>query len=141
LGPVRILIVDDFEHWRNAVRSILAGDSRIEVVGECSDGACAVQKTEELQPDLVLLDIQLPEINGFIAAQRIAKVAPNTKVLFLSTHGSLDMLREALSIGAGLVVKTDAARDLLPVIWAVVQNEPIARFKILNDESPDSYKM
>lgn len=135
LGPVRILIVDDFEPWRRAVRSILASDSGIEIVGECSDGHDAIQKTGELQPHLVLLDIQLPEINGFIAAQRILKVSPDTKILFTSAHRSLEMLREALRIGAGLVAKSDAGRDLLPIIWAVIRNEPIVRFQVLDPVS------
>ena len=69
MGPVRILIVDDFEQWRQAVRSILAGERGVDVVGECSDGLDAVAKTRELNPHLVLLDIQLPGMNGFIAAQ------------------------------------------------------------------------
>ena len=141
MGSVRILIVDDFEQWRCAVRRILADDSGIEVVGECSDGADAVRKTAELQPDLVLLDIQLPGMNGFVAAQRIAKVSPDTKILFLSAHRSLDVLREAVSIGAGLVAKADSARDLLPLIWAVVRNEPIVQFKMLNDGSWESDQM
>ncbi len=129
------MIVDDFEQWRTAVRRILAGDSGIEVVGECSDGADAVRKTVELQPDLVLLDIQLPGMNGFVAAQRIAKVSPDTKILFLSAHRSLEVLREAVRIGAGLIAKADSARDLLPIIWAVIRNEPIVQFKMLNDGS------
>src|SRR5215469_3952428 len=96
LGPVRILIVDDFEPWRRAVRAILDNDSEFEVVGECANGSEAVQKSGELQPDLVLLDIQLPVMNGFVAAQRISEISPDTKVLFLSAHRSIDVVREAL---------------------------------------------
>jgi YesN/AraC family two-component response regulator len=129
LGPIRILIVDDFEQWKHTVRSILAGDPGIEVVGECSSGLDAVAKTSELKPDLVLLDIQMPEMNGFVAAQRITKVHPNTKILFLSVYASFELLQEALRLGAGLVAKPDAARDLLPMIWAAFANEPIVRLK------------
>ena len=134
---VRTLIVDDFEQWRHAVRSLLAADPGIEVVGECSDGFEAVAKTRELEPDLVLLDVQLPGMNGFVAAQQISKIDPDTKILFLSVHGSLEALREALKIGAGLVAKTDAERDLLPTIWAVMRNEPIVRFKMLDNQQTD----
>lgn len=137
MGPVRILIVDDFEQWRQTVRSILAGDPSIEVVGECSDGFDAVAKTRELEPDLVLLDIQLPGMNGFVAAQQITKIYPETKILFLSVHGSLEPLREALKIGAGLVAKTNAAHDLLPTIWAVIRDEPIVRFRMLDNKSDE----
>jgi DNA-binding NarL/FixJ family response regulator len=133
LGPVRILIVDDFEPWRRAVRLILAEDADLEVVGESSDGLDAVQKSEELQPDLVLLDIQLPKINGLDAARQIRKVSPGTKILFLSSYHSLEMMREALRVGTGFVVKADAARDLLPIVRAVVRNEPFVRFRFLND--------
>ena len=104
------MIVDDFEEWRHAVRSILSSDPGIEVVGECSDGLDAVAKARELEPNLVLLDIQLPDMNGFVVAQRITKICPETKILFLSVYGSLEMLRQALNIGAGLVAKTDARR-------------------------------
>jgi DNA-binding NarL/FixJ family response regulator len=105
LGPVRILIVDDFESWRLTIRSILVDDSDLEVIGESSDGLDAVRKSEELRPDLVLLDIQLPGLNGFVAAQRIAKVSPGTKILFLTAYRCLEFVQEALGIGAGVIVK------------------------------------
>jgi DNA-binding NarL/FixJ family response regulator len=138
LGPIRILIVDDFEQWRRALRSILLGDPGIEVVGECSDGLDALAKARELEPDLVLLDIQLPDMNGFVVAQRITKIYPETKILFLSVHGSLEMLRQALNIGAGLVAKTDAQRDLLSTIWAVIRDEPILRFRVLEQQADEN---
>jgi DNA-binding NarL/FixJ family response regulator len=138
LERLRILVVDDFEQWRHAVRSILSGDPGIEVVGECSDGLDAVAKTRELEPDLVLLDIQLPGTNGFVVAQQITKISPDTRILFLSVHGPLESLREALKIGAGLVAKANATNDLLPTIWAVMRNEPIVRFKTLDKASDES---
>jgi DNA-binding NarL/FixJ family response regulator len=139
LEPVRILIVDDFEPWRRAVCSILAEDADLEVVGESSDGLDAVQKSEELQPDIVLLDIQLPKMNGLDAARKIHKVSPGTKILFLSSYHSVEIMREALRIGTGFVVKADAARDLLPIVRAVVRDEPFVRFKFLYDSpfNPD----
>jgi DNA-binding NarL/FixJ family response regulator len=141
LGPVRILIVDDFESWRRTIRSILVDDSDLEVIGESSDGLDAVRKSGELRPDLVLLDIQLPGVNGFVAAQRIAKISPGTKILFLTSYRCLEFMQEALGIGAGLVVKAEAGQDLLPAIRAIIRNEPFLRFKILDENSPDSDDM
>jgi DNA-binding NarL/FixJ family response regulator len=141
LGPVRILIVDDFESWRRSIRSILAGDSDLEVIGESSDGLDAVRKSEELRPDLVLLDIQLPGVNGFVAAQRIVKISPGTKILFLTTFKCLELMQEALGIGAGLIVKADAGQHLLPAIRAIIRDEPFLGIKILDENSPNSDDM
>jgi DNA-binding NarL/FixJ family response regulator len=117
LATVRILIVDDCEPWRRAVRSILEQCKDSEVICEGSDGLEAVQKSAELQPDLVLLDIGLPNLNGMEAARQIRKVSPGSKILFLTSHDSPDLVQEALNIGAlGFVTKSDAACDLLPAV-------------------------
>jgi len=116
-------------------------DSDLEVIGESSDGLDAVRKSEELRPDLVLLDIQLPGLNGFVAAQRIAKISPGTKILFLTSYRCLELIQEALGIGAGLVVKTEAGEHLLPAIRAIIRDEPFLRVKILDENSPSSEDM
>src|SRR5271170_6600710 len=113
--------------------SILAEDADLDVVGESADGLDAVQKSGELLPDLILLDIQLPKMNGLDAARQIRRVSPRTKILFLSSYRSFEVMQEALKIGAGFVVKADAARDLLPIVRAVVRNEPFVRFRFLGD--------
>jgi DNA-binding NarL/FixJ family response regulator len=141
LGLVRILIVDDFERWRCSIGSILAEDADLEVVGESPDGLDAVQKSEKLQPDLVLLDINLPKMNGLDAARQIRRVSPRTKILFLSSYHSVEVMREALKIGAAFVVKADAARDLLLIVRAVVRNEPFVRFRFLEDRPPNPGEM
>jgi len=121
LGPVRILSVDDSEIWRRSVHLLLTEDDNLEVVSEASDGLEAVQKCKQLQPDLVLLDIDLPTMNGFEVARRLSELSPSTKILFLSSYQSPDIMNEALKIGSGYVVKVDAARDLLPLIRTMIE--------------------
>ena len=128
---IRILVVDDFEPWRRFVALALQKHSHLQIVFEASDGLQAVQKAEELQPDLILLDIGLPTLNGIEAARRIRDLAPNAKILFLSENNSSEIAEAALSTGArGYVVKSDAGRELLPAIRAVVEGEQFvsARF-------------
>ena len=141
LGPVSILICDDFEPWRRTAIAILAEDADLEIVGECSDGLEAVQKAAELQPDLILLDIMLPTMNGLEAGRRILAASPGIKILFLSTYRSPEMIREAVRIGAGFIVKSDAGRDLLPMVRAVVEKESFVRFRVLDDDPANSGEM
>jgi DNA-binding NarL/FixJ family response regulator len=94
------------------------------IVGEVADGDQAAQKAQELQPDVILLDISLPRLNGIQAARRIRQVSPNSKILFVSENRSPDVAEEALSTGAsGYVVKSDAASQLLPAIRAVLEGK------------------
>jgi DNA-binding NarL/FixJ family response regulator len=129
LAPVRILVIDDFEPWRRVVCSILSRDTDLEVICEGSDGWEAVQRCEELRPDLVLLDIQLPKMNGIDAAREICKVSPNTKILFLSSYQSPEVIREVLKISAGFIAKADSLRDLLATVRKVVRNDSFIRFR------------
>ena len=124
MAPVRILIVDDFQSWRNFVSTLLREDPEFQVIGEASDGLEAIRKSEELQPDLILLDIGLPRLNGIEAARRICAVAPACRILFVSENRCATVAREALSTGTctrGYVVKSYAADELLPALEAVVQ--------------------
>ena len=121
-SPVRILVVDDYAPWRRLVCSLLEERPDLQVVGEVTDGLDAVQKTLELQPDLILLDIGLPTLNGIEAARRIRSLAPKSKILFLSENYSADIARGALSTGGfGFVIKSDAGIELLPAVDAVIQ--------------------
>lgn len=137
MGLVRILIVDDSERWRRSVHSLLAQVDGLEVVSEASDGLEAVQKCEQLQPDLVLLDIHLPKMSGFEVARQLSELSPSTKILFLSSYQSSDVMKEALKVGSGFVVKVDAPRDLLPLVKAMIRDEPFIGFKFLEDSSPE----
>jgi DNA-binding NarL/FixJ family response regulator len=116
---IRVLLVDDHEVARRGIRSVLAGNPDLEVVGESADGEEAVKKTAELRPDIVLLDISLPGISGIDAARSIHKLSPETRVIFVSQHDSVRIAKDAMSFGAsGYVVKSDAGRDLLAAIDA-----------------------
>jgi len=118
---VRILEVDDFEPWRHFVRSILQVNTELQIVDVASDGLEAVQKAEELQPDLIVLDISLPKLDGIDAARQIRTVAPNSKILFLSQVSDPDVVRTAFRLGArGYVIKDDAVRDLVAAVEAVI---------------------
>jgi DNA-binding NarL/FixJ family response regulator len=121
LGLVRILIVDDSELWRHSVRLHLAQDDNLEVISEASDGLEAIQKCEQLRPDLILLDIDLPKLSGFEVARQLSEFSPSTKIIFLSSYQSPDMMEDALKISSGYVVKVDASRDLLPLIRTIIQ--------------------
>jgi DNA-binding NarL/FixJ family response regulator len=133
-STVRVLVVDDYEPWRRYVSSTLQKQPRLQVVGEASDGLEAVKKAEELQPDLILLDIGLPTLNGIEAARRIRKVSPMSKILFLSQNYSLDVAAEALSTGAsGYIVKSNAASDLPAAVEAALRGKQFvsARLAVL----------
>src|SRR5215213_8681843 len=118
----RVLIVDDHGSWRRFIASALQADSRFEVVGEASDGPEAVEKAGALRPDLIVLDIGLPTINGIEAAGRIRVASPLSKILFFSEQRAAEIAEAALATGAsGYVVKSDADSDLLPAIDAIVQ--------------------
>jgi DNA-binding NarL/FixJ family response regulator len=93
----------------------------LQVIGEASDGFDAVQKAQELKPDLILLDIGLPTLNGIEAARRIRKLAPESKIIFMSQECSPEVVQEALSLGAwGYVIKTRAGSDLLHAVESVI---------------------
>jgi len=120
----RVLLVDDFHPFRRLIRSKVQTQSYLEVIGEAGDGLEAIQKAQELAPDLVLLDIGLPQLNGIEAARRIRDQAPYSKILFMSENRSADIAEAALSTGAcGYIVKSDAGRALLPAIKAVFDDK------------------
>jgi len=125
---IRILLVDDFEPWRFVVCLMVQKERELQIIREVSDGQAAVHSAKELKPDLILLDIGLPKLNGIAAARKIRNLAPNSKILFLSQDSDPDVVREALGIGAGFVVKADAGKDLLPAIKAVILGRQFLSF-------------
>src|SRR5262249_51499656 len=117
----RILVVDDYAPWHRFVDTVLQREPEFQIVGKASDGLMAVEKAKELQPDLILLDIGLPEIHGIEAARRIREAVPKCKILFVSENRVPEIVQEALSTGAGgYVVKSEAARDLTAAARAVL---------------------
>jgi len=133
---VRILVVDDFEPWRRWVSSTLAKHPQFEIVCEVSNGLEAVERARELRPDLILMDLGLPKLNGIEAARRILKRAPQSKILFLSENRSRDIVKEALRTGAGgYVLKSDAGGELLAAMEAVLRGEPFASASLMDPDS------
>jgi DNA-binding NarL/FixJ family response regulator len=120
----RVLVVDDYERWRAFVTSTLNSQPKLRIIGEAKDGLEAVQMAQQLQPDLILLDIGMPTLNGIEAARRIREVSPKSKILFVSENRSRDIAEEALRTGAsGYVVKAAASSELLPAVEAVLQGK------------------
>ena len=124
MSLVRILIVDDFDLWKGFVLARLRERPDLTIAGFASDGLQAVQKAEELQPDLVLLDMMLPKLNGIEAAQHIRRVAPLAKILFVSSESDSESVQTAFQAGgSGYVSKMEAAAGLLAGIDAVLRGE------------------
>lgn len=135
---VRILIVDDFAPWRRFLCSFLQQDPAWQIICEASDGLEAIDKTRKLQPDLIVLDIGLPKLNGIEAARQIHRIAPRSRILFFSENCCPDVVREALSAGgSGYVVKSDAAHDLIPCMKAVMKDQQFVSSRIARATSGD----
>jgi len=113
----RILIADDFAPWRDQLRSLLKERPEWNVIAEASDGKEAIGKASQTQPDIVLLDVGMPFLNGIEAAKIIHQRCPKTKILFVTQDGDTDLKKAAMrAVAAGYVVKANAAHDLLDAI-------------------------
>ena len=120
MSAFRTLIVEDHEDLRKLLRSLLESETQCVVIGEASDGLQAVQRAQELQPDLILLDLALPKLNGMEAGRRIRKISPNSKIVFLSQEPSPEIVQSALCLGAGYLLKSDA-QELPAAVHAVLE--------------------
>jgi DNA-binding NarL/FixJ family response regulator len=123
-SSISVFVVDDYEPFRRFICTELQNRPPLRIVAEAADGGEAVQKAGALQPELILLDVGLPTLNGIEAAKQIRTCAPESKILFVSENRSPAMVDEALRTGArGYLVKSDAARELLPAVEAVLQGK------------------
>ena len=125
MATIRLLVADDHEVIRRGVRSLLGTQPGWEVSGEAATGREAVEKAKQLKPDLVVLDITMPELDGLEATRQILEAVPKTKVLILTMHESEQVMSEVLKAGAlGYVLKSDAADNLVPAVKALIHGKP-----------------
>jgi DNA-binding NarL/FixJ family response regulator len=124
LPVIQILLVDDFVPWQLFVREILKSETEFKLIGTANDGLEAVQKAAEARPDVILMDISLPKLNGFEAAQQIRVVSPTSRILFLTERRGSDFIEAAFQAGGlGYILKSDANSDLFSGIRAVLNGQ------------------
>jgi DNA-binding NarL/FixJ family response regulator len=124
MKPVRILIADDHEIVRRGLRNLIEAQPNWVVAGEAITGREAVEEARRLLPDLIIMDISMPELNGLEATRQIRKLAPEIQVLILSIHENERLVHEVLEAGArGYVLKSDAGRDLIAAVENLCQNK------------------
>jgi PAS domain S-box-containing protein len=136
-SAVRILVADDHEVIRRGVRALLAAGEDCEICGEAVDGQDAVEKAHQLHPDLIIMDVSMPNLNGLEATRMIRRSLPTTQVLILTQHDSQEMMRQALNAGArGFVVKSSVAHDLLNAVEAAQRGESFFETAVAPQGSP-----
>ena len=119
-----VLLADDFGEFRTAVSLLLRKKPELQIVAEASDGIEAVEKSRQLQPDVILLDIGLPKLNGIEAARQVREVAPQSKIIFVTQETSADIMKEAIGLGGmGYVVKAKVESELLKAIDRVLEGK------------------
>ncbi len=125
MKPLSILIADDHEVVRRGIRALLEARPGWKICGEAASGRAAVEKVKTLRPDLVLLDLTMPEMDGLEAIQKLLEARPGTKILVLTMNDSGEMASKVLAAGAsGLVLKSEAARDLVRAVQTVEKDQP-----------------
>ena len=135
---LRILVVEDHAPFRHLICEALQRRAEFRII-EAADGLEAVQMAEKLQPDLILLDLNLPKMHGFEVAEQLRRLAPHARVLFMSQESSPDIVRKALGLGAhGYVQKISAATDLLPGIDAVLAGQRFVSRSLVFTEPADA---
>src|SRR5258708_38676381 len=131
MESLRLLVADDHEIVRKGLRSLLEAQPGWQVTGEASDGREAVEKAKELKPDVTVLDIGMPSLNGLEATRQMLKNDSRAKILIPTMHESDPLIRDVLDAGArGNLLKTDASRDLVTAVNAVRSNKPFFTVKV-----------
>ncbi len=126
MNKIRVLLADDHTILRDGIRALLEDQSDMEVIGEAEDGLATVKLVAKLKPDVVVMDIAMPLLNGLEATRQIQRDYPEVKVLILTMHENEEYIRQVLAAGAlGYVLKDAAARDLLGAIRTVNQGEAV----------------
>jgi len=120
---IHILVAEDTELWRKFISSTLQKEPSVEIICEVVDGVQAVLAAERHQPTVALLDISLPLLSGLDAARSIRRLAPNTKIVFVSEQRDIEVVQAALDIGSRYVMKSNAARDLVAAIHSAAREE------------------
>ena len=121
MGTIRVLLAEDFEPQRCFTATLLSKTSDLEVISEAGDGLEAVAQAQQFRPDIILMDIGLPKLNGFEAARQIGALVSSAKIVFLTQETDVDVVREAFNLGGwGYVLKQDAETDLLAGVAAVL---------------------
>ena len=129
--PLRIIVADDHEVVRQGIRAVLQSQPGWEVCAEAGNGREAIDKASELCPDVVVLDVAMPEVNGLVAVREILQNRPETKILMLTMHESEQIIREVLEAGAhGYLLKSDAGRDLVSAVTALQRNKRFFTSKV-----------
>lgn len=122
---LKLLLVDDHEVVRRGMAALLEGREGWEIVGEASDGRSAVKLAQATRPDVVVMDVVMPELNGFEATRQILKVLPRTEVLILTMHDGEQLVREVIAAGArGYILKSDAGRQLVAAVHSLGCHQP-----------------
>ena len=125
-APIRVLLVDDDALMRAGLEAILSSDSGVHVVGEASDGRVAVEQVRRLQPDVVLMDIRMPEVDGIAATREVVAVSPDVRVVILTTFEDDDYIFGALTAGAsGFLLKRTSPEQLLEALRAVAAGDSL----------------
>jgi DNA-binding NarL/FixJ family response regulator len=139
MSVTHVLVVDDFVPWHRFVSRLFDSESDLQISSVAIDGLDAVQKAKELQPELILMDLSLPGMNGIAATRQILVYSPRSKVLFVSEHRDSEVIQAAFEAGAcGYVLKSDANSDLILGIRTILLGQPFVSRSLTNwRENPD----